>query len=188
MTLVNRKTRGILGYDLVDNAPKAELYFSDAFPIYSQVCYEGVYRALNNKSQTFTVEYINADLRHYISPLHRKSRCFFRSLILFSLPLKSFFLISINFLLLNFVSITLNIISHFLRFYLDYIHQLSWGSPQKIECVTDVFGTWFVLTKKLDTGFWRGCWELRRCAVERTMYESPKISQAYHLIKTVEID
>ena len=51
MTLVNRKTREILGYDidcdrsfqriqnLVDNAPKAELYFSDAFPVYSQICY-----------------------------------------------------------------------------------------------------------------------------------------------------
>ena len=86
MTLVNIKTREILGYDiardmslqriqnLVDNSPKAELYFSDAFPVYSQVCYEGVYRALNNKSQTFSVEFVNADLRHYIPPLHRKSR------------------------------------------------------------------------------------------------------------------
>ena len=65
MTLVNRKTREILGYDiacdrslqrvqnLVDNASKAEFYFSDAFPVYSQICYDGVYRALNNKSQTF---------------------------------------------------------------------------------------------------------------------------------------
>ena len=65
MTLVNRKTREILGYDiardrslqriqnLVDNALKAELYFSDAFPVYSQICYEGDYRAFNNKSRTF---------------------------------------------------------------------------------------------------------------------------------------
>ena len=85
-TLVNGKTREILGYDiardrsfqriqnLVDNAPKAEFYFSDAFPVYSQICYEGAYRALNNKSQTFTVESVNADLRHYIPPLYRKSR------------------------------------------------------------------------------------------------------------------
>ena len=65
MTLVNRKTREILGYgiardrslqsiqsiqNLVDNAPKAELYFSDTFPVYSQICYEEIYRALNNKS------------------------------------------------------------------------------------------------------------------------------------------
>ena len=95
MTLVNIKTREILGYDiaryrslqriqnLVDNAPKAEFYFSDAFPVYSQICYEGIYRALNNKSQTFTVESVNADIRHYISIFHRKSRCFFVLLILF---------------------------------------------------------------------------------------------------------
>ena len=91
MTLVNRKTREILGYDiardrslqriqnLVDNAPKAEFYFSDAFPVYSQICYDELYRSLNNKSQTFTVESVNADLRHYIPLLHHKSRCFFRS-------------------------------------------------------------------------------------------------------------
>ena len=89
MTLVNRKTREILGYDiardrslqriqnLVDNASKAEFYFSNAFPVYSQICYDGLYRAINNKSQTFTVESVNADLRHYIPPLNRKSRCFF---------------------------------------------------------------------------------------------------------------
>jgi IS1 family transposase len=151
MTLVNRKTREILGYDiardrslqriqnLVDNAPKAELYFSDAFPVYSQICYEGVYRALNNKSQTFTVEYFNADIRHYISIFHRKSRIvnpdvFFVLLILFSLSLKFSFLLSINFLLLNFVSIILNIILLFLRFYLDpHPCQLSWGSPNKYK-------------------------------------------------------
>ena len=141
MTLVNRKTREILGYDiardrslqriqnLVDNSPKAEFYFSDAFPVYSQICYEGVYRALNNKSQTFTVESVNADLRHYIPPLHRKSRCFFVLLILFSLSLKFLFLLSINFLLLNFASNTFNIILLFLRFYHDFSHQLPWDSP-----------------------------------------------------------
>ena len=101
MTLVNRKTREILGYDiacdrslqrvqnLVDNASKAEFYFSDAFPVYSQICYDGVYRAIKNKSQTFTVESVNADFSDFM--------CF----------------LSINFLLLNFV---LNIILLFLRF------------------------------------------------------------------------
>ena len=95
MTLANRKTREILGYDiaryrslqriqnLVDNAPKAEFYFSNAFPVYSQVCYEGIYRSLNNKSQTFTVESVNADLRHFFPPLHRKSRYFFMFLLFF---------------------------------------------------------------------------------------------------------
>ena len=108
MTLVNRKTREILGYDiardrslqriqnLVDNAPKAEFYFSDAFTVYFQICYEGVYRALNNKSQTFTVESVNADLRHYISLLHRKSRCFFRSFDTIFAVFKIFVLFSSN--------------------------------------------------------------------------------------------
>ncbi len=65
--------------NLVDNAaPKAELYFSDAFLVYLQICYEGVYRALKNKFQTFTVESVNVVLRHYIPPLYRKSRCFSR--------------------------------------------------------------------------------------------------------------
>ena len=107
MTLVNRKTREILGYDiardrslqsiqsiqnLVDNAPKAELYFSDTFSGYSQICYEGIYCALNNKSQTFTVESVNADLRHYIPPLYRKSRCFFRSFDIIFVVFKIFVL------------------------------------------------------------------------------------------------
>jgi len=39
------------------------------------------------------------------------------------------FLLSINFLLLNFASNTLNIILLFLRFYHDFSHQLPWGSP-----------------------------------------------------------
>ena len=137
MTIVNRKTREILVYDivldrllqriqnLVDNAPKAEFYFSDAFTVYSQICYDGVYRAFNNKSQTFTLESVNADLRHYIPPLHRKSRCFFVLLILFSLSLKFLFLLSINFLLLYFVSIILNTILLSPRFYPDSHCQLS---------------------------------------------------------------
>ena len=91
MTLVNRKTREIVGYDiaenrsieriqhLVDNSPKANFYFSDVFPVYSQVYYDGSHKSLKNKSQTFTVESVNADLRHYIPALRRKSRCFFRS-------------------------------------------------------------------------------------------------------------
>ena len=109
MTLVNRKTREILGYDiardrslqhiqnLVDNASKAEFYFSDAFPVYSQICYDGVYRAINNKSQTFTVESVNADLRHYISLIHRKSSYFFRFQHFLCYILKYLSLILINF-------------------------------------------------------------------------------------------
>ena len=92
ITLVSRDTRQIVGYDiafdksreriqrLVDNSAKARQYYSDAYSAYSEICYEGAYRALKNKSQTYTVEGVNSDLRHYIPALHRRSKCFFRSL------------------------------------------------------------------------------------------------------------
>jgi hypothetical protein len=35
---------------------------------------------VRNKSDTFTVEGVNADLRHYIPTLARRSRCFARKL------------------------------------------------------------------------------------------------------------
>ena len=141
MTLVNGKTREkIVGYDiardrslrhiqnLIDNTPKAEFYFSDAFPVYSQICYEGVYRALNNKSQTFTLESVNADLRHYIPPLHRKSRCFFRSFDTIFVVFKIFVLAFNKYSLAKLRFNILNIISLFPRFYLDFSCQLLWGT------------------------------------------------------------
>ena len=92
ITRVNREKRQIVGYDiafdksreriqkLVDSSPKAEYYYSDAYSAYSEICYYGTYSALKNKSQTYTVEGVNSDLRHYIPPLRRKSKCFFRSI------------------------------------------------------------------------------------------------------------
>ena len=41
---------------------------------------KATHTSLKNKSQTYTVEGVNSDLRHYIPPLHRKSKCFFRSI------------------------------------------------------------------------------------------------------------
>ena len=44
---------------------------------YIDVIYPGRYiRDVHNKNDTFTVEGVNADLRHYIPILARKSRCF----------------------------------------------------------------------------------------------------------------
>ena len=92
ITLVNREKRQIVGYDiafdksreriqkLVDSSPKADYYYSDAYSAYSEICYYGTHTALKNKSQTYTVEGVNSDLRHYIPPLRRKSKCFFRSI------------------------------------------------------------------------------------------------------------
>ena len=92
MTLVGRDKRQIVGYDiafdksreriqrLVDNSPKALQYYSDAYPAYSEICYEGSHLSLKNKSQTCTVEGVNSDFRHYIPALRRRSKCFFRSI------------------------------------------------------------------------------------------------------------
>ena len=92
MTLVSRDKRQILGYDiafdrskeriqkLVDKSVKASKYYSDAYSAYSEICYYGTHTALKNKSQTYTVEGVNSDLRQYIPPLRRKSKCFFRSI------------------------------------------------------------------------------------------------------------
>ena len=65
---------------MVDNSAKASKYYSDAYPAYAEVCYEGIHTSLKDKSQTYTVEGVNSDLRHYIPPLRRKSKCFFRSI------------------------------------------------------------------------------------------------------------
>ncbi len=90
ITLVSREKRQIIGYDiaydksseriqrLLDKSPTAEHYYSDAYSAYSEVCYYGTHMLLKNKSETYTVEGINSDLRNYIAPLHRESKCFFR--------------------------------------------------------------------------------------------------------------
>ena len=71
---------------------------------------------------------------------------FFVLLILFSLSLKFSFLLSINFLLLNFVSISLNIISLFLRFCLNpHPCQLSWGSPKTGTYLCLFLLFWYIL-------------------------------------------
>ena len=91
MTIVDRATRCIIGWDVVgerttevmqallDRAPQAEQYFSDDFSTYhALVYYPGRHRAMTDKSQTYSVEGVNADLRHYLARLGRRSRCFSR--------------------------------------------------------------------------------------------------------------
>jgi len=93
MTMVSRLPRQIVGFDvafdkspkriqkIVDNAPEAETYCSDGWNGYIDVVYPGKYiRNVHNKNDTFTVESVNSDLRHYIPVLARRSRCFCRTL------------------------------------------------------------------------------------------------------------
>jgi len=89
MTAVDRTTRCIVGWRIeptrvfemlqgvVDQAVRARHYFSDGFPCYADVYYHGAsYQALLNKSQTYSVEGDNAELRHYLARLHRSTRCY----------------------------------------------------------------------------------------------------------------
>ncbi len=93
MTMVSRQPRQIVGFDvaqdksperiqaIVDSAPEAESYCTDGWFGYIDVVYPGRHiRNCRDKSDTFTVEGINADLRHYIPILARRSRCFARTL------------------------------------------------------------------------------------------------------------
>jgi IS1 family transposase len=93
LTLVSREPRQIVAHDvagdksperiqaIVDSAPDARKYCTDGFSGYIDVVYPGKHvRNIHDKSDTYTVEGINADLRHYIPVLARRSRCFARRL------------------------------------------------------------------------------------------------------------
>jgi insertion element IS1 protein InsB len=76
----------------VDTPPHARFYFSDQFAGYRQVIYFGsqTHFSMPNKSQTYSVEGVNADLRHYVARLRRRSRCFSRSLSALTAAVKLF--------------------------------------------------------------------------------------------------
>jgi len=91
--IVSRLPRQIVGIDaafdksperiqaLVDASPPADNYATDGYRGYVDVTYPGKHiRNIRNKNDTFTVESVNADLRHYIPVLRRRSRCFPRKL------------------------------------------------------------------------------------------------------------
>jgi insertion element IS1 protein InsB len=66
---------------MLDESPQASQYYSDAFGVYTRLIYDpGQHQALPNKSQTYSVEGCNAELRHYLARLARRSRCFSRCL------------------------------------------------------------------------------------------------------------
>jgi insertion element IS1 protein InsB len=89
--VVDRKTRCILGWAVVwvrtreaiqlmlDDAPKAKWYYSDGFDAYQWLWYHlGRYEVSLGKSETYSVEGDNSELRHYLARLARRSRCFSR--------------------------------------------------------------------------------------------------------------
>jgi hypothetical protein len=57
---------------VVDDAPKAKWYFSDAFDTYASLWFHfGRYEVSQGKSETFSVEADNAELRHYLARMAR---------------------------------------------------------------------------------------------------------------------
>jgi hypothetical protein len=93
MTMINPEPRMIIGFevamdkgaahiqDIVDGAPWAEKYATDGYVGYLDAVFPGEHvRNVHNKNDTHNVESINADLRHYIPVLRRRSRCFCRKL------------------------------------------------------------------------------------------------------------
>ena len=93
MMMVSREPRQIVGHrvstdkssptiqSMVDSAPEAKKYCTDGYFGYLDVVFPGKHIFnIHNKNDTFTVEGVNADLRHYIPTLARRSRCFPRML------------------------------------------------------------------------------------------------------------
>lgn len=93
ITMISRNPRLIVGFDvasdksseriqnIVDNSPEADFYYTDGYLGYIDVVYPGKHiRNARDKKDTHNVESINADLRHYIPVLARKSRCFARKI------------------------------------------------------------------------------------------------------------
>jgi hypothetical protein len=77
---------------VVDQGPRANQYFSDAFPTYEGlVYYPGKYAVSEGKTDTYSVEGDNAELRHYLARLARRSRCFSRCPLALCCALKLFF-------------------------------------------------------------------------------------------------
>ena len=93
ITMISRNPRLIVGFDvasdksseriqnIVDNSPEADFYYTDGYLGYIDVVYPGKHiRNVRDKKDTHNVESINADLRHYIPVLARRSRCFARKI------------------------------------------------------------------------------------------------------------
>jgi hypothetical protein len=92
MTMISRLPRQIVGFNvdksvnekaiqvIVDSVDTAGNYCTDGCPTYLSVVYGGnhIYNT-EDKKDTHNIESTNADLRHHIKGLSRRSRCFFRT-------------------------------------------------------------------------------------------------------------
>jgi len=76
---------------MLDRSPQADQYYSDGYTLYQALVYSpGQHQAVADKSQTYSVEADNAELRHYLARLARRSRCFSRCLTALRRAIKLF--------------------------------------------------------------------------------------------------
>lgn len=65
---------------VVSDAPRAFQYCTDALSAYEKLDYRNAFHLVApGKSQTYSVEANNAELRHNLAQLSRRTRCFWRS-------------------------------------------------------------------------------------------------------------
>ena len=82
---------------MVDEAKKAKRYHSDAFDAYDRLWYNyGQYEISQGKTDTYSVEGDNAELRHYPARLARRSRCFSRCIEALEWAVRTFIYSSFN--------------------------------------------------------------------------------------------
>lgn len=92
ITFIEREKRRIVGHkvserkdaeaiqEVADRAPPADEYHSDKNAAYGKVMFCANHYAHHDKSETYTVEGVNSDLRTYIPGFARRSKCFYRSI------------------------------------------------------------------------------------------------------------
>jgi IS1 family transposase len=103
MTMISRIPRQVAGFAvdnrksqstiqrIVDSVPSAKTYHTDGYYGYADIDFIGRHNQnFLNKNDTHNIESINADFRHYIPGLRRRSRCFYRTLETFRAVLALF--------------------------------------------------------------------------------------------------
>jgi len=65
--------------EIVDNAPKTKQHYSDAFDSYDRLWYQlGRFQVPEGKTDTYSVESDNTEMRNYLARMAGSSRCFSR--------------------------------------------------------------------------------------------------------------
>lgn len=76
---------------MLDRTPQAVWYFSDLFATYKALLYTpGIHTPMPDKSETYRVEGMNAELRHFLKRLVRKTRSFSRCILALCRSIKLF--------------------------------------------------------------------------------------------------